>query len=1553
MNYSFGCDVVFKKVVCQMSNRKISRIKWRVLAALAGGVLVTCGGMLGSVQAHEYGQAAQHYNDSSWYAQGVNTTYTEANLPKSESDNDSKYGAVGGWGYFADNTGVYQQISGSNNDAINDATVITQQSIQAALNKESQSANMVIKGGYPYVVVGGNQLMNVNNHTDLTTTINSASTTINGGEYSQMTVVGGQYIVADDKTTATLTGHTNDIHLTLENANFTQSPIIGGSAAQRTGKYTTAGVVQVIDNKVNVTVNSGSYTAGINAFDEDTDILDASPLLQDMGIYAGGMAQGGSTTSTVKEATITIAGNWHETGDIEPRVYGGGIAVTGGHTVVDSAVINVRGGTGLGIQAAGVAVAGPMVFPLNETTLGTDGNFSNIADQDNSFTLSEVNKATVNVYDGDISSVNLSYGSAYPFPSTYESATGAIPFTITDNENVIYPISDADVHMSAIAIVRNAEMNYYGGTISDIVTGDSTNTTTITLHKDLTANDIVALGTDEQYASFMNWKNLGDYIQDPIVTINGGGNNLTSALHVNSLEGMADARIYGAEEESIADKGNITVTVNNVKTLKGDTFVGHDSTVTLNDVKDIEGAIHATESSAHVNVNGFTALNGALTGDGVITLAGDATFTDKTKFNNKNTSLINGQYTGVLSIGDGVQVAVKDGATVTIDDAVKQLNGTGTLVLDTNGTLATTTAQLLGQNADPTNKDSSKNVTALNSALDDKVMFKDGIVVITAPTYSLNFAKNALQVLQAADNGVTKLTIKGALDDTITFDDLKNGLPNQLTLSEATVDGTTATSKNLIITGTNNSADSSLKALKKAVEQANSVTNDATVLTNGFSAGALNLKEDSVGVVITGQQTLQLGGATGGDIITVNGKTPTEMMVVVGDGTSDKNGGGAFIIGNNAATEETMHTLSGAVIVHQNSSLTTNGHVTIAKGITLAGGTVDVQSGQLDSSVDATGYEKSRITGKAIIPALKLAKDKAVLQIGSDDATANIMIKDAILNGGTLLLDPSWDKAAAEISVNFVKPVDGKLLVGQNTYATMGDTNTAKAVFARSGLTFDKDNITAALYIKGNQTLGKNGAVYVDGRKNDEALVQVMPKVEDGSFTVGTNSVTMVDGSATTAKAALSGVTKVSINKKAKLYIDNAEGGKTYHILSNDGTTTIEGIDTSHWTDANLLTNKQLVELTGVYAGNTLYDVVATSKKAEDVYGDDTDMSNIIDKVTTNSPLRQFLQSATDDKINTSYDAQLNAINSVASLSGLAGITQGAYETSSLLADAVMNHLSKEHPLTHDKDVWAKLLHKKTTVTDMAINNVDANYDATYKGAVIGADLYHADNKTLGVAFTYIDGTVDGHSLVTATSTDSNYYGLGVYGRADYGDYALIGDISYTHGSHDITQYNSRTKITGSTNTNVFTVGIRGEKVFNYGEDSQVIPYVGARYLHVATGDYTNSLGLNYSQDGQNIFLLPIGVKFTTDRYVGSWKVRPIVELGYIWNLSGRSVDQTVSYDGATFGYAYDVMDSGSFIGRLGMEAQKGDVTYGVQYEYQKSSHKKANRFDVGVNLKF
>ena len=99
--------------------------------------------------------------------------------------------------------------------------------------------------------------------------------------------------------------------------------------------------------------------------------------------------------------------------------------------------------------------------------------------------------------------------------------------------------------------------------------------------------------------------------------------------------------------------------------------------------------------------------------------------------------------------------------------------------------------------------------------------------------------------------------------------------------------------------------------------------------------------------------------------------------------------------------------------------------------------------------------------------------------------------------------------------------------------------------------------------------------------------------------------------------------------------------------------------------------------------------------------------------------------------------------------------------------------------------------------------------------------------------------------------------------------------------------------------------------------------------------------------------MLPVGVKYSTEIRNNDWTIRPVAEVGYVWTMGDRDVDQTVSLNGAFDSFGFETVDNGSFIGKLGVEAESDKIAYGISYEYQDSDSTTANKWLANVTFKF
>ena len=459
----------------------------------------------------------------------------------------------------------------------------------------------------------------------------------------------------------------------------------------------------------------------------------------------------------------------------------------------------------------------------------------------------------------------------------------------------------------------------------------------------------------------------------------------------------------------------------------------------------------------------------------------------------------------------------------------------------------------------------------------------------------------------------------------------------------------------------------------------------------------------------------------------------------------------------------------------------------------------------------------------------------------------------------------------------------------------------------------------------------------------------------DGNMSVGTGAevtlndnvevatVTLADGSTTIVDAdKVSGTvitaTTTNVSNTAQININNFDTGSTIKLFSD------ENANEKVIANEQVTTNNLMQTVTLDENKNLVIGVADASEVLPNVA-----IGGIVTALTANNVHNDFF----DDVLKSGDTAKASeALNSVANMGELAGVNHGTYSMSNAMTDAVAHHLSLATHGEQDKDIWAHYIHNKEDIDDMNLGGINGSYEAQYNGIVVGSDLYKNGKTTAGIALSYADGNINGSNSVSSTKNEAEYYGASLYGRIDNGNSAILGDISYMHSDNDITQNNSGHEITASADADAFSIGIRAEQAFNAGA-GKFVPYAGIRYMHIGAGNYDNSLGMSYDVDDQNLWLLPVGVTYSAEVQSGDWTVKPVAEVGYVWTMGDRDTDQTVSLNGAADTFGFETADSGSFVGRLGIEAEKSDVTYGLSYEYQKGDTVKANKWMANLTFSF
>lgn len=970
---------------------------------------------------------------------------------------------------------------------------------------------------------------------------------------------------------------------------------------------------------------------------------------------------------------------------------------------------------------------------------------------------------------------------------------------------------------------------------------------------------------------------------------------------------------------------------------------------------------------------------------GVVTLAGD-------------TNTVKGI---VTADGGSVVLNGSDKATYTVDKFVTANSGKitvsgGTLNIDDLGNtnkfdLADNSLEVTGKGVlqaeaknvfDATGSSASK----VADAVDAKVLFSGGKLAISDASYKLADSKAYSTALAAAEGNTTKTTL--VMTGTLQQEDIPN---NTAGVEDLAPTGAVHTQ----VTGTVESDTLNIGgAGTGSPDTGTSVNNDLGVKDLDFSGSGSTV--ESAKVNISNDTGLTLVGDGSGDLL--KGTNSSGNKVTVGSTDSSGQGtAGTLTLGNTASVNSGGNLNATVELGHNDSQMNveagsfkvdkitaTAGTVTVNEGAALTTGDLTIGSSDTGTtgavnaagSVEVTGtltVNKGTVavTGSLKANALTASSDTSIA-VGDSTSAGMLTATGVQLQGASIVLDPAWKDGstiatASKAGLEFANShqIDGKLTVGQNSVLSLGTTDTSKAeaAFAATGLTWGKNDITAALYIDTAQTLdNSNGGIKVDGTLTHDSETKDLAVANNAVFAA--NSLLMVtsaaasttDGTANGAlKATNSG--KLTVDAGAKLYIADAQADKTYMITSgfSDGNSTVHQ---NGWAGDNLLLNK-LVKGNGSFDSSNGNFTVSTEKVKASEALSGVALPNILDAMTsdTNSEYAgvKYLSNAISG-LNTDAQtiASVNAFAQGAENSGAShSSVLAAFDTGSI----VQGHLSLANKgnepaggfgkAATDREnnggIWAQYIHNK--------DKSDAGYEGQYNGFVLGGDFADKGKYSSGVAFSYGSGDSTG----STSKNEYDFWGLSYYGGIRNDDTNLIFDVGYSKNSSEI-----KGVVNADPDTQIITLGVKGEKMYTNGHGTKFVPYAGLRYMNVDTDSYTGTIdgkaAANYRPDKADLWLLPVGVSITNETVSESgWKVRPTADIAYVWTMGDNDNAMGITVPGinAQDRLGYELMDSGFFVGRLGLEAEKDDWTYGVSYSYQKGSDAQSNKWFVDVKYSF
>lgn len=970
-------------------------------------------------------------------------------------------------------------------------------------------------------------------------------------------------------------------------------------------------------------------------------------------------------------------------------------------------------------------------------------------------------------------------------------------------------------------------------------------------------------------------------------------------------------------------------------------------------------AVGKSETKAVYALGGATVNLGsagktvALTGDveangagSAITLAGDTNTVHGTVTSDGGSVVLGGSdkatYTADKFVTTNSGTIIVSGGTLNIDDLAKA--NSEKFTLENKSLIVTGKGVLQAESYNVFDK--GEGSTTVKSNVNNAVKFTGGKLDINDDEYTLEQSKaysSALKAAAASDGGKTTLLMTGTLKMT--------GTDNKASVEDLSTTGAVCTNVTATVAGS-----------------ALTVGSGSTDNDFGVKDLAMGSSSEAASITVGGAKEFTLVGDGSGDIIkAADGSAKTgAVTVAVSDGASLNLGAASSGVTSGGTLNAAVEINDAASSMHVNAGTFEVGTINAAQGQVNVNQNAVLKTAELKVGTGASAA--LNVAGTTEVANLTAGAD-ATISVGNGDNAGKLSVETAKLDGAVVFLDPVWqdgtnviENASRAAIKSFASgTIDGRLVVGQNSILSLGDTAEAGiAAFNDSGLIWGQD-VKATLYLGSAQTLDNaKGALYVADVSDLNTIT-----VEAGAAYFAQDSLLIVNAGGIGSAAALNGNGgKLTVEAGAKLYLANVAEG-TYTVTQNFASDSSVNGWSNDGDKKEVITDK-LAAITNIVHGTDGLVTVRIEKKVAATVFADIALPNILNVMERNTDSKYAGISYLNTLLQENGTGSLSDAEFVAAVNGFAqgAENSGAAHSGTMAAftigDTIQSRMSLANDVAAPKggkgkgtdaadngSIWAQYIHNKDKVDNLG----GISYDGQYNGVIIGGDFAPTGKYHSGVAFSYGSGSSTG----SVSKNDFDFWGLSYYGSIKNDATNVIFDAGYSKTSNDI-----KGAVDIDSDTKVLTLGVKGEKLINNGHGTSYVPYAGLRYLNVDGGSYNGTIGgevaANYNNDKANIWMLPIGIGVQYETVTSDgWKLRPMADIAYVWTFgdNNSAMDVTVPGVNATDRLGYDIMDSGFFVGKLGVEAEKGDWTYGLGYAYQKGSHAQNNKFTVNVTYSF
>ena len=623
------------------------------------------------------------------------------------------------------------------------------------------------------------------------------------------------------------------------------------------------------------------------------------------------------------------------------------------------------------------------------------------------------------------------------------------------------------------------------------------------------------------------------------------------------------------------------------------------------------------------------------------------------------------------------------------------------------------------------------------------------------------------------------------------------------------------------------------------------------------------------------------------------------------------------------------------------------GYWTAAKGLSLnnAGSTVTVASALDAAWVDGAGTVTLNDGTFAVLGSKPVEE-----QPDTPAAFQNAVNVSKISFGSTSGIAQFALRADAPTAVNIVsvgETAEQAEAVYKSVYGDDSGRNviylTKQAVFADTTLNLGGANQATDLLIDVAKVAKTTGYAAKDGVTKNTITATSTPTVTLIGLN-GTGFGTDADGNKTLQVAAAGSTGSVTVDTKSWVY-----GTTNGSVLDYQATT---------FTENNLASGKITFKVDEKALRNTLEGY----NFAEQVLADakNVDLSRELTNevaVGLTSYLNKVEAAATDAGVaaadipalvDREAEAFLDEADLATNMAGAAGAFTTALDINDQVTAAIdrRNSIANVNVVRGDVGVtpWVDVF--GTTNEAKRLYGEGAGYEADIYGAVLGFDYTASCGGTLGLAFNV--GTADANSkgISPEVTNDVDFYGVSLYAAKQFGALNVKADFGYIATENDLKlnaqrlSHNFSEKLDGD----VLTFGVGAEYLVNAGAFN-VVPHAGIRVTNLGIDD--SKYGADY--DDMTVYQMPLGVAFSGTFETNGWKVAPMVDVAVVPAFGDK--DAVATYFGGTT-ETIRAVDTNPVQGTLGVEAQNGAFTFGLNYRLTAGGDDRLNN-SFNANLRY